>query len=70
VLTVPASAVFRHDEGMSVFLVEGGRARRRPVTVGHRNASAVEIEKGVRAGDVVIRHPPNTVDDGTRVHAR
>lgn len=70
VLTVPASAVFRRGEGMSVFTVEGGRARRRAVTVGQRSPDAVEIVEGIRAGEVVIRHPPNAVDDGTRVSAR
>lgn len=70
VLTVPASAVFRRGDGMSVFVVEGGRARRRDVTVGHRNPSAVEIVEGLRAGEIVIRHPPNALDDGTRVRPR
>jgi HlyD family secretion protein len=70
VLTVPLSAVFRRDDGMSVFVVERGRARRRPVTVGHRGLSAVEILDGVQAGETVIRHPPNDVDDGVRVRPR
>jgi HlyD family secretion protein len=70
VLTVPASAVFRHGDGMSVFVVDDGRARRRAVTVGHRNPTTVEIVDGLDVGDVVIRHPPNAVDDGTRVRAR
>ena len=70
VLTVPASAVFRRGEGMGVFVIDRGRARRRTVTVGHRNPAAVEVLDGLRAGDVVIRHPPNAVDEGTRVRPR
>jgi HlyD family secretion protein len=70
VLTVPASTAFRHGAGMSVFVVEGGRARRRSVTVGHRNPMAIEILDGLGAGDVVIRHPPTAIEDGTRVRAR
>jgi len=70
VLAVPASAVFRRGDGMAAFVVEGGRARRRAVTVGHRGADDVEIVAGLDAGDVVIRHPPNAVDDGVRVRAR
>lgn len=70
VLAVPASAVFRRGDGMAAFVVEGGRARRRAVTVGHRGADDVEIVAGLAAGDVVIRHPPNAVDDGVRVRAR
>jgi HlyD family secretion protein len=70
VLTVPASAVFRRGEGMSIFVVENGRARRRNVGVGHRGALEVEIVDGLRAGEVVIRHPSNDVDDGVRVWSR
>ena len=69
VLTVPASAVFRRGVGTSVFVVEGGRARRRPVTIGHRSPTAVEILHGLRAGETVIRHPSNDVDDGVRVRS-
>lgn len=67
VLRVPASALFRHGEGWSVFVVEGGRARRRDVVPAHRGALEVEIVKGLRAGEQVIRHPSNDVDDGRRV---
>lgn len=70
VLTVPASAVFRRGDDMSVFVVEGGRARRRDVGVGHRNPASVEIVSGLDVGAVVIRHPPNAVDDGVRVRPR
>ncbi len=70
VLTVPTSAVFRRGEGTSVFVVERGRARRRDVTVGQRNPSTVEIVDGLRTGEIVIRHPPNALDHGTRVRPR
>ncbi len=70
VLAVPASAVFRRADGMAAFVLERGRARRRAVTVGHRGAEDVEILAGLRAGEVVVRHPPNAVDDGVRVRAR
>jgi len=70
VLTVPASAVFRRGDGMSLFVVTDGRARRRDVGVGHRGALEVEIVDGLRAGEVVIRHPSNDVDDGVRVRSR
>lgn len=70
VLTVPASAVFRRGEGTSVFVDEGGRARLRRVTIGHRSPTAVEILDGLRTGETVIRHPSNDVDDGVRVRSR
>ena len=69
VLKVPASALFRRGEGWNVFVMEGGRARRRATEVGHRGALEVEIAKGLTAGERVIRHPSNDIDEGTRVRA-
>jgi HlyD family secretion protein len=70
VLTVPTSALFRRGEGWSVFVVEGGRARRRDVVAGHRTPFDVEIASGVRAGDIVIRYPSDRVTEGVRVASR
>ena len=66
-LKVPVSALFRRGETWNVFLVEGGRARRREVEIGHRGTLEVEIVKGLNAAEQVIRHPSNDIDDGRRV---
>lgn len=70
VLKAPASALFRRGDAWSVFVVEGGRARRRDVTAGHRNALEVEILAGLEPGARVIRHPANDVEDGGRVRVQ
>ena len=67
VLKVPGSALFRSGDAWSVFTVDGGRARRRDVTVGHRNAFETEVLGGIAAGDVVIRHPSDRIAEGTKV---
>jgi HlyD family secretion protein len=67
VLKLPGSALFRTGDGWSVFTVERGRARRRDVTIGHRNPFETEIVAGVREGEVVIRHPTDRITDGARV---
>jgi HlyD family secretion protein len=69
VLTVPVSALFREGEGWGVFVVEGGVARLRQVEPGLRNAREAEIRAGLREGEVVVRHPPNTLRDGARIRA-
>jgi HlyD family secretion protein len=66
-LTVPASALFRRDDGWAVFAVEGGRARQREVTVGPGSGLLTEIVAGLEEGDTVIVHPGDAVSDGVRV---
>ncbi len=67
VLQASANAVFRMGDKWAVFVVEGGLARRREVTVGHRSGVAAEITGGVKEGEVVILHPDETVEEGKAV---
>lgn len=71
VLKIPASALFRaeRDQWM-VFVAANGRASRRAVQPGHRNASEAEIVEGLQPGEVVVLHPPNDLDDGDRIAVR
>ncbi|HET9793787.1 MAG TPA: HlyD family efflux transporter periplasmic adaptor subunit, partial [Thermoanaerobaculia bacterium] len=66
-LTAPASALFRQGDGWSVFVVEGGRARRRDVRVGHRNAEVAEVLGGLGGGETVVLHPGDRIVEGRRV---
>lgn len=66
-LTVPASALFRRDDGWAVFVVEDDRARFRQVKVGPGSGLLTEVIEGLDAGDVVIVHPDDEVADGVRV---
>ncbi len=70
VLKVPASALFRYGEGWSVFVVEGGRALRRQVEIGHRSQFEAEVLSGIEEGAPVILHPTNQINDGSRVEKR
>ena len=64
---VPASALFRCGEAWCAFIVENGRAKRRVVKLGQRNAQEAEVLEGLAPGETVIRHPANEVEDGTRI---
>ncbi len=66
-LTVPASALFRRDDGWAVFVVENDRARLRAVKLGPGSGLLTEVVEGLNAGDVVIVHPDDDIDDGVRV---
>ncbi len=70
VISVASSALFRHGEDWAVFVVEGGRARRRVVVPGHAAALSTEIVSGLSAGQRVVAHPGERVKDGVRVEPR
>jgi HlyD family secretion protein len=67
VLQLPTSALFRHGDAWAVFVVEDGRAIRRPVEIGQRSGLIVQILSGLSEGDVVITHPDDRIEDGVRV---
>jgi len=51
-------------------VIDGGRARLRPVTVGARNGSEAWVQQGLDAGARVLIYPPAAVEDGARVRVR
>ena len=66
-LTIPWSALVRRELGWGVYVVVNERASWRDVEVGHRGSTAVEILRGLEAGEEVIVHPGDQVDDDVRV---
>lgn len=76
-LTVPVGALFPlpADQGgaaagWGVFVLDGGRARLRPVSLKARNAQQAWVGDALREGTQVIVYPPETVRDGARVTPR
>jgi HlyD family secretion protein len=70
VLQVPASALFRKQDGWAVFVVKNNKALKREVKVGQRTGLAAEILSGLIEGEEVISHPDNSIEEGTRVRPR
>jgi len=70
VLQVPASSLFRYNGGWAVFVIEAKRAHRREVTIGQRNGLIAQVLDGVEAGEWVIDHPNDEVEEGRRVTLR
>lgn len=70
VLQVPASALFRHNNGWAVFVAANGYARLRTIQVGQRSGLQAQVLDGLKAGDKVIVHPDDKVLDGVRVKVR
>ena len=70
VVKAPVSALFRSGDTWNVFGIEEGRAVRRLVNVGNRNAAEAEIINGMLPGAEVILHPSTEVKEGMRVVKR
>lgn len=82
-LCVPVSALFPLKEAptgggaeasldthAAVFVVEQGRARLQPVTLGGRNARVAWVVEGLQEGARLIVYPPTTLAEGARVADR
>jgi HlyD family secretion protein len=69
-LLVPLGGLHRLDEGWAAFVVDGGRARLRKVTIGAHNGSEAEVVAGLREGERVVLYPTDKVEDGVRVRER
>jgi RND family efflux transporter MFP subunit len=67
VVLVPASAVVREGSETAVFVVAGGKASRRQVTLGLETSGRAEIASGVKAGETVIITGQNGLPDGADV---
>jgi len=68
-LVVPRASVIREGERRYVYVLEGGRARRREVRVGLLGLTEVEVLSGVREGEEVILPGSARLTEGLRVRA-
>jgi membrane fusion protein, multidrug efflux system len=69
-LVVPPAALVRgggQPDQAEVFLVAGGKAERRAVTLGAESATGVQILSGLAAGDQVVLDPPAALGAGSPV---
>ena len=70
VVKVPTSALFRHRDKWAVYVMDGNRARRAVVELGHQTGQYAEVTAGLTEGTRVILHPGDTLVDGARVRER
>jgi RND family efflux transporter MFP subunit len=67
---VPASAIVQRDGASVVFVVDGNRARLRPVTAGAGYGDLRLVEDGLKSGERVVVDPPAGLGDGMRIAPR
>ncbi|SIS57503.1 efflux RND transporter periplasmic adaptor subunit [Neptunomonas antarctica] len=70
VLQIPNSSLFRYQNGWALFVAENGTARRRKITIGQRNGLIAQVLEGIEAGENIINHPSDVINDGTRVRLK
>ena len=70
VLQIPNSALFRSDDGWSVYVYEQGVARARGVTLGRRSGLRAEVVAGLDEGERVVTHPDDQIADGVAIRLR
>lgn len=69
-LKVPIDAVTRLESDQYVYIVQDGKARKAPVTLGAQDKQLVEIMQGLTGNDPVIVSGKDLVTDGAKVDSR
>ncbi len=64
-LVIPREAIQQAGNEMSVFVVEGNKAFRRPITIGYEEERMVEVLKGVNEGDRVVIKGQQLIREGS-----
>jgi HlyD family secretion protein len=67
VLLVPAHAIQRHGQVLSVYVVQDGVARLRLIRVGTSSSEGVEVVAGLDAGESIVVSPLTRLVDGAHV---
>ena len=67
---VPTGALFRAGETWNVYVVNEGRAQRRPVELIRRSGRSAAVTAGVQPGDRVIVYPSDRITPNVRVEPR
>jgi HlyD family secretion protein len=70
VLQIPASSLFRYQDGWAVFVMQNDRAVRKVVEIGQRNGLSAQVLAGLKQGELVITHPDDSIEDGVEVYQR
>jgi HlyD family secretion protein len=69
-LLVPAGALFREGSEWKTFVFDAGSAKAVVVKAGRTDGKVTQVLAGLKKGDEVLMHPPDTVRDGTSVVKR
>lgn len=69
-LLVPSGALYREGSEWKTFLYDNGKAKVVTVQTGHTDGKETEVISGLKDGDKVLMHPPDSVKEGVAVKER
>lgn len=69
-LAVPAGALFREGSEWKTYIYQNGSAKLATLQAGRSDGRFTEVLSGLSAGDKVLLHPPDNVQDGSAVVER
>jgi len=67
ILTVPNGAIFTENSVQYVYIVDGGRLKKKQVVVGISNDTLTEIVSGIKLGDLVMTEGQSFLNEGQKV---
>ena len=69
-LTIPSNALIFRSAGMQVGVVRDGRVQLAPVTISNDAGSFVQISAGLKASDLIILDPSDSLTSGQKVEIK
>lgn len=69
-LQVPIGALFRTGNEWNVFVIENDHVRAAAIEVGRMNDEVAQVLGGLTAGELVVVHPGDTLENGSLVERR
>jgi multidrug efflux pump subunit AcrA (membrane-fusion protein) len=67
-VVVPITAVLYEDSLVKVFIVEGDRAKEKPVKIGSKYGEYLEIVEGLQKGETVVVVGQNNLAEGVKIN--
>ncbi len=70
ILVIPSGGIFREGAAWKTYRFQNGTAQLTSIEIGRSDGRFSEVLAGLKAGDEVLIHPPDTIKDQTSVRKR
>jgi HlyD family secretion protein len=69
VLLIPTGALFRRGNTWMTYRDDAGIAKETKLSIGRNNGVHAQVIEGLAAGDRVVLHPPDGIEEGSKIHS-